>query len=435
MRILFNSVPVKEEWWKQTEYNYFVENYALKYPEHTFIYITPDINPDKGKILPNVQYVKAPKRFGNAYRFLEYFRVFPQVEDFVKPDSRVPIDLMITQYIPTIGTYKFISYPNYYNQVKGRILPIVAQDSFVMSSSIVGNSYYLASQAMGFNLSDVIILQDRNEELLAVDNVREFCKTDIMHKVVTHYPKLTMEESGTERKEDIILYGQKLNDQRRVHDVMTVLTDLSVVEGVEVYVTSQTEGKLFGPNVKAFKLDRDTYRDFLKRVKVSFSMSKTEGYPKGLVEQILSDVIVILPREEWAINLFGLYYPFYYSSAKDLKKRILFHVEHYEEEVGKLKPYQDKIRTESERDFLKDVLDKIDFKPYALAESFVAKNLYKIGDEFNFTRDLEKILPPEMQFMHFYTLFTSREVYLSLKQHGYTDRTTPDGELILFKNR
>lgn len=117
---------------------------------------------------------------------------------------------------------------------------------------------------------------------------------------------------------------------------------------IEVIVSAPLKPKVYapGPRWKIFSCDQwEDYISLLKGIKISLNNSKTEGCAVGILEQIYSGVIAVLPRKKWAEALVGSDYPFFYENGGKEAYAVMKQVfDHYEENREKLEPVRKMIK-------------------------------------------------------------------------------------------
>lgn len=324
MRCLYLNVPTSwDDWESQTEFAYFQTTF-LPFQDVTYLYAYNQAVPPKRKYPHNVRFF--PVRM-DENRYRNAATVPWEILDALHDLSDRPVDFIVT-HRPTIVPALRL----WMESVCKVATPIVVVDSFVPHAQRAvqppkKDAYYRLT-AQGYALADACIAQCEYEYDLMIDTAYRYGMTDIRDKTFCLESKLVLPKNGgTESKTKSVLYGQKLTKaQRGGNEVLSTLQKLSYVRpDCQIYVTSQKRNtmKIVGKNViEATNLSRAYYRELIKRVMVGFTMSKDEGFPKGLVEQILSDVVVFVPKAQWALQLFKDDYPFYYVNEDDLVKRM-----------------------------------------------------------------------------------------------------------------
>ena len=433
MRCLYLNVPTSwDDWESQTEFAYFQTTF-LPFQDVTYLYAYNQAVPPKRKYPHNVRFF--PVRM-DENRYRNAATVPWEILDALHDLSDRPVDFIVT-HRPTIVPALRL----WMESVCKVATPIVVVDSFVphaqRSVQPPKKDAYYRLTAQGYALADACIAQCEYEYDLMLDTAYRYGMSDIRDKTFCLESKLVLPKNGgIESKTKSVLYGQKLTKaQRGGNEVLSTLQKLSYVRpDCQIYVTSQKRNtmKIVGKNViEATNLSRAYYRELIKRVMVGFTMSKDEGFPKGLVEQILSDVVVFVPKAQWALQLFKDDYPFYYVNEDDLVKRMSYVLDHYEECASQLQPFKERVVSRMSQSVWDVVLSVIPDEYMETVTFYLSDRLHKFPEEMTFNQflDLADVRP----LIGGYNGFNTYQLYHAIKRYGYTDHTTPEGELVLRK--
>lgn len=430
MRILYVNVPTaREDWEAQTEFHYAAQTF-FPLPDTTFLYAYARGFPPKREQRPNVQFFPvdmAENRYRNAAT------APPEVLAILDDASQTPVDLVIT-HRPTLAAPLKV----WMETVTKSSTPVIIVDSFVPHEARTIQppkaENYQRLTAAGYAAADALIAQCDWEKQLMIDTAYRWAGVDVTEKTFLLTSKLTLPPADRSAKTRSVLYGQKMTKaQRGGNEVMEVLKKFSFVRpDVQLILTSQKGrgARLDGGNVlEVSGLSRDRYRNMLKRAMVGFSMSRDEGLPKGLIEQILADVIVFVPREQWAVQLFKDDYPYYYDGQHDLIGGMAYAVDHYAECADRLQPFKQRM-ADAMAAKVTDVLTAVSLEEYTESvDFFLSDRIARFPAQMTFGKFLS-ILDAD-NLIGGYKGFSTHQLYRSIKRYGWIDRTLADGTVLL----
>lgn len=122
-----------------------------------------------------------------------------------------------------------------------------------------------------------------------------------------------------------MIFSARFNPNKRWKEV------LSKMVGIKVRLHGNAHIKAITPNDVDSKLLKNfsdvefikpllytEYIELLSKCHLSICMSKEEGFAVGWVEKVCLGVPVLFPKTEWALNLVGKDYDFYYTSDSEI---------------------------------------------------------------------------------------------------------------------
>lgn len=430
MRILYVNVPTSvTDWESQTEHNYFLSMFA-SLPNVTYFYAFNQASPPRRPALPNVRYF--PVRM-DENRYRNSATVPWEVLDLLHDSSESPFDLVVTHRPTVVAPLKI-----WMESVCKVSTPIVCVDSFVpheiRSVQPPKKENYYRLSAIGYAAADALIAQCDYEYQLMLDTAYRWSGVNVKDKTFKLESKLTAPQADRSEKTKSVLFGQKMTKgQRGGNEVMEVLRKFSWVRpDIQIFVTSQKRNpmRIDGKNVQEVtNLSRVHYKQLLRRSMVGFTMSKDEGLPKGLIEQVLADVIVFVPKAQWALQLFKNDYAYYYESEADLIKSMAYAVDHYAECVDRLQPFKERMAEAMQKSVWDVILGVVPQEYMDSVMSYVSSRLHKMPERMTFGEYLD--LLDVRKLVGGYNGYNTHQLYQAIKKYGWTDSTSPDGTLVL----
>lgn len=433
MRALYLNVPTSwEDWEAQTEFAYFSTTF-MQLKDVTYLYAYNQDCPPKKTHPDNVRFF--PIRM-DENRYRNAATVPWEILDVLHDTSETPVDFIVVHRPSIVPMLKL-----WMEAVCKVSTPVIVVDSFVPHEKRAvqppkKEAYYRLT-AQGYALADALIAQNEYEYHLMLDTAYRYGGLDVRDKTFCLESKLQLPVPDRSQKIKSLLYGQKMTKaQRGGNEVLSVLQKFSFVRSdVPIYVTSQKRNpmKIVGKNViENTNLSRTHYRELVKRMEVSFTMSKDEGFPKGLVEQILADVVVFVPKVPWSLELFKDDYPFYFENEDDLVKRMSYAVDHYLECADKLQPFKERVVSRMSRSVWDVVLSVVHEEYMETVKFYVSDRIHKFPNRMTFKEFLD--LSDVRKLLGGYNGFNSYQLYQAVKSFGWTDITLPNGDVILEKS-
>jgi len=430
MRCLYLNVPTSwDDWEAQTEFAYFAQTF-MQLKEVTYLYAYNQEAPPKKTHPENVRFF--PIRMDDN-RYRNAATVPWEILEILHDTSEKPVDFIVVHRPSIVPMLKL-----WMEAVCKVSTPIIVVDSFVPHEKRAvqppkREAYYRLT-AQGYALADALIAQNEYEYHLMLDTAYRYGNMDVRDKTFCLESKLQLPIPDRSQKVKSVLYGQKMTKaQRGGTEVLSVLQKLSFVRPeLPLYVTSQKRNpmKIVGKNIiEVTNLSRTYYREIVRRMMVGFTMSKDEGFPKGLVEQILADVVVFVPKVPWSLELFKDDYPFYFENEDDLVKRIAYVVDHYPECAEKLQPFKDRIVAKMSRSVWDVVLSVVHEEYMEVVKFYISDRVHKFPDRMTFAECLD--LLDVRKLLGGYNGFNSHQMYQGVKQFGYHDVTLENGDVIL----
>jgi glycosyltransferase involved in cell wall biosynthesis len=195
------------------------------------------------------------------------------------------------------------------------------------------------------------------------------------------------------------------------------------------------------PEIKFLSnLPRDEYLKVLCSSHISMNWSKVEGFTVGLIEQIRSGLMVIVPQKPWVKGLFGdevfKSYPFMFSNETEAFVLIKHAYDNWEAQQGKIEASRKFIDDFEEKSvFIRmfEWMEKIvktcqeDFGTSASCKELSDEVIKEVGNDFKFADFIKKVEQKSiLQNALFYNtnprfVLTKFDILLYLRRLGYID--------------